>query len=82
MTTTEIKERQWATQGDREVTKEELPNENHEYWGNHPSPNAIGGYYGIAWYQYFQDSKTNEFYKVRCYDGVYKSKGSHKEEIE
>ena len=75
-----VKERAWATLGDKEVSEEELPNENHTHWGHDPSSEAIGGYYGIEWYEYFQDSKTNEVYKVRCTDGVYKCRGPHKPE--
>ena len=73
-----MEQRQWATQGDREVSKEELPNERHTHWGDHPSSEAIGGYFGVAWYEYFQDNKTNEIYKVKCYDGVYRSKEAYK----
>ena len=68
--------REWATPGDKRIPKEQLPNEHHSYFGDHPSESAIGGYFGIAWYEYFQDSKTREIYKVRCCDGVYRNRGA------
>jgi len=46
-----------------------------------PSPDAIGGAYGISWYEVYQDEK-GEIYCVHCYDGTYRSKGAFKEEIQ
>ena len=42
--------------------------------GVSPSSDAIGGYYGMGWYEYFQDRNTSEQYQVSCHDGVYSSK--------
>lgn len=42
-----------------------------------PSPDAIGGYYGIGWYETFRDHRTNELFRVHCSDGVYNGKSSH-----
>jgi hypothetical protein len=50
--------------------------------GHHLSPEAIGGYYGIGWYEYFEDRETGEIYRVHCYDGVYRSKSSYTDEDE
>ena len=33
-------------------------------------PEAIGGAYGIQWFEYFKDAKTDEVYRVSCCDGV------------
>ncbi len=40
------------------------------------SPDAIGGAYGIGWYEYFRDHQTGENYRVNCSDGVNGGKGS------
>lgn len=48
--------------------------------GHHASSDAIGGYYGIQWYEYFKDGKTNEIYKVSCNDGVYGGKDAYSDE--
>ena len=45
--------------------------------GDHYDREAIGGAYGIAWSEYFKDSKTGEIYQVRCSDGVYGGSGSY-----
>lgn len=41
-----------------------------EVWGVDHSPDAIGGSYGVGWWEYFEDAKTSETYRVRCTDGV------------
>jgi cold shock CspA family protein len=41
------------------------------------SPNAIGGAYGISWYEYFIDASTGETYKIYCCDGVNRSKEAY-----
>ena len=46
------------------------PSQKDESFGVGASPDAIGGYYGVGWYEYFRDSKTGEIYKVSCSDGV------------
>ena len=51
-----------------------------ESQGHMPSPNAIGGYYGIQWYCAFENPKTKERYKVHCTDGVYGGHGPFKNE--
>lgn len=50
-----------------------------DYWGIQPSPEAIGGYYGIAWHEVYEDD-SGERYKVRCTDGVYGGRGPYREE--
>jgi hypothetical protein len=45
--------------------------------GHDPSPDAIGGYYGISWYTYYKDRKTDEVYKVYCTDGVNGGRGPY-----
>ncbi len=47
--------------------------------GHHTSPEAIGGYYGIQWWEVFENT-SGQRYKVRCYDGVDRSSGPFKEE--
>lgn len=46
------------------------PIDSGEIRGADPSPNAIGGYYGISWCEYYRDTETGEIYKVYCSDGV------------
>jgi hypothetical protein len=41
------------------------------------SPDAIGGYFGCGWYEYFRDHVTGEIYQVHCSDGVYGGNDSH-----
>jgi hypothetical protein len=67
-----IPSKTWATEGDTLIG-------NTEYSGHDPSSEAIGGYYGISWYEVFQD-KNGELYVVRCYDGTNRSKPAHKPE--
>lgn len=45
--------------------------------GSDPSPDAIGGYYGISWWNYFKDASTSEVYRVRCTDGVNGGRGAY-----
>ena len=47
--------------------------------GVDPSPDAIGGYYGIGWYSYFRDRNTGEIYKVHESDGVNGGKGAYRD---
>lgn len=49
---------------------------------SHLSTDAIGGSYGIQWFQYYRDRKTNEIYKVSCTDGVYGGRGPYSDEDE
>ncbi len=65
--------RQWAHPFDRPV-KVEGDEDTH---GLDRSPNAIGGYYGIGWSEYFRCHRTGEVYAVHCNDGVNHSKSSH-----
>ena len=44
------------------------------------SNQAIGGAYGIGWYEYFKDAITGEVYSVRCSDGVNYSKQAYSPE--
>lgn len=50
--------------------------------GCDPSPDAIGGYYGISWFSFFRDADTDEVYKVSCSDGVNGGKGAYTPEDE
>ena len=45
--------------------------------GHDYSRNAIGGAYGLAWWEYFKDAQTCEVYRVRCHDGVNSSKSAY-----
>ncbi len=49
--------------------------------GVDPSPDAIGGYYGMGWYEYFVDHKTGERFRVHCSDGVNGGKGTHPDSV-
>jgi hypothetical protein len=49
--------------------------------GVNPSPDAIGGYYGLGWYQYYLDHKTGERFKVHCSDGVNGGKDAYPDHI-
>lgn len=66
--------RKWATRGDEEVPADTCDR------GHHPSSEAIGGFYGIAWTEVFKDAKTGELYAVECYDGTYRSKGAYEDD--
>ncbi|MBE7525079.1 hypothetical protein KJZ71_02665 [Patescibacteria group bacterium] len=46
-------------------------------FGVHPSPDAIGGYYGMGWIEVFRDHETGELFRVSCSDGTYGGKSSH-----
>lgn len=48
--------------------------------GVNPSQDAIGGYYGVGWYETFCDHRTGECFRVLCSDGVYGGKLSHPDE--
>jgi hypothetical protein len=76
MNTRDVKERRWAK------VEDEALNIDAGTMGDHPSNDAIGGYFGVAWYEYFKDHATGETYKVHCYDGVYRSKGAFTDEDE
>ncbi len=41
------------------------------------SPDAIGGHYGMGWYEAFRCHKTGQIYKVHCSDGVNGGKSAH-----
>jgi len=73
----DIPQRRWATLGDVEVDGYD-PNEG----GHGPSPDAIGGYFGVEWQSYFRDAETNEVYQVRCTDGENGGKGAYSPEDE
>ena len=66
-----IPQRTWADPRD-----ESVPGDS-ETFGVRPSPDAIGGYYGIGWHEFFRDRNTGEVYKVRCTDGVYGGRGPY-----
>lgn len=77
MTQNDIKllpHRRYATRGDEEL------NFNGSIRGHDPSPEAIDGYYGIAWDQVFKDAQTGEVYVVSCYDGTNRSKGAYEDD--
>lgn len=57
-----------------------LKNISSDIKGHHASTDAIGGCYGIQWYECFKDQKTNEIYKVSCIDGVYGGKDAYSDE--
>jgi len=44
-------------------------------WGR--SPDAIGGAYGVAWYEVFEDERGKR-YKVFCTDGVNGGRGPYR----
>jgi hypothetical protein len=48
-----------------------------EQAGHDYSRNAIGGAYGIAWWEYYKDAMTCEVYRVRCHDGVNSSRSAY-----
>jgi len=49
--------------------------------GVDPSSDAIGGYYGVGWYEYFIDHKTGERFRVHCSDGVNSGKAAHPDSV-
>jgi len=53
-----------------------------ETHGVSPSPDAIGGFYGIGWQEYYQDAETGEMFSVHCSDGVDGGNGPYSEEDE
>ena len=61
--------KQWASREDKYLGFS-------DNYGHHPSSDAIGGYYGMQWWEIFLDRETQKPYRVSCYDGVYQSKGS------
>jgi hypothetical protein len=65
--------RKWAEPSHEQVGSSE------EATGHDPSPEAIGGYYGMQWYEIFKDNR-GELYAVRCYEGTNRSKEAHKPE--
>ena len=50
-------------------------------WGINRSNEAIGGYYGIAWYEAFEDGQGVR-YKVYCWDGINGGKLPYRQEAE
>lgn len=48
-------------------------------FGINRSVNAVDGYYGIAWYEAFEDDQGKR-YKVYCWDGVNGGKLPFREE--
>lgn len=65
--------RQFAHPFDRPV-KVEGDEQTH---GVDPSSEAIGGFYGIGWYEAFKDHQTGQLYIVHCSDGVNRGKSAH-----
>jgi hypothetical protein len=53
---------------------------NSDSFGVQPSPDAIGGYYGVGWYEHFRDRNTGEIYQVFCSDGTYGGKDAYTDE--
>ena len=45
--------------------------------GDHPSDDAIGGYYGCRWDAHFKDHRTGESFRVICADGTYGGYGPY-----
>lgn len=43
---------------------------NSETQGHGPDSDAIGGFRGMGWYDYYRDAETGEEYQVYCWDGV------------
>jgi len=66
--------RTWANRGDERV---DAPPCNR---GCDPSPDAIGGYYGMSWTEVFKDQQSGELYRVECSDGVNGGKGAYEDE--
>lgn len=52
-----------------------------DQYGISPSPDAIGGYYGMGWYSYFLDHQTGERFRVRCSDGVNGGKDAYPDSV-
>ena len=73
-TTKSLDNRRYAHPFDRPVKSDSATH------GVSPSPDAIGGYYGIGWYQTFRDHLTGELYRVHCSDGVNGGKSAHTDE--
>lgn len=69
-----IPSRRYANPGDSIIGESDFTD------GAHPSPDAIGGYYGISWYTVLCDAKTGEKYCVRCSDGENGGKGLYPED--
>lgn len=67
----EISLRQFADIFDLRVDGDE------QVHGVNHSREAIGGSFGIGWYEYFIDAKTGEKYQVHCSDGVCGGKDAH-----
>jgi hypothetical protein len=65
-----MKERRYAHPFDRQSSGPE------DVRGVDRSSDAIGGYYGVGWSEYFICHKTGEKYRVYCSDGVYGGKDS------
>ena len=73
-TAVEISSRRFADVFDLRVEGDE------QVHGVNFSRHAIGGAYGIGWYEYFVDAKTDEKYIVHCSDGVNGGKDAHTDE--
>jgi len=73
MSRNELPLRRWAGVFDLPVQGDESTH------GVDPSPDAIGGCYGIGWYEYFKDANTGEVYRVHCSDGVNGGKDAYSE---
>ena len=69
----EIQSRMYADPLDRPV--QSLDNDHTHGVGR--DSDAIGGFRGIGWYEYFRDRQTGLLYRVHCSDGVNGGKSAH-----
>jgi len=74
--TSSLESRDYADALDRPVKSDRKKH------GVDASPDAIGGHYGVGWYEIFQDRKTGEQYQVHCSDGVNGGKGAYSHQDE
>jgi hypothetical protein len=75
-----IETRQWAHREDELISTPAGHAKGTEPHGK--SPDAIGGAYGIAWWEYFRESTSRRIYRVRCTDGVNGGRGPYRPEPE
>lgn len=76
----DIKNRTYAHPYDRPLDDSEIRDLGQDPNGSYgvgASSEAIGGFYGMGWVQYFQDRNTGEVYGVACSDGVNGGKDAH-----
>lgn len=80
-----VKGRLWADRKDKSIPEADYKKhgiQDRGATGHDPSPDAIGRFFGMQWYEYFICRKTGDLYKVLCYDGANRSKGAYDEEAE